>query len=132
MDDVVLAMDGVELAVPEDLTARFRAPVAGSHDAPVRRVDTVFEVVTPGARTSPTRPVSEAFVLDPGACAAGTPTARSSSLARRTAGRPPRGGSASPLDGSGRERSRPRPASHRARRGNRPIRATATGSASWR
>ena len=68
VDDVVLAMDGVELAVPEDLTALLSRSGGGDRTTlRIRRGDTVFEVeLTLGGKDVADAPtVSEAFVLDP-------------------------------------------------------------------
>lgn len=68
MDDVVLAMDGVELAVPEDLTALLSRASGGDRTTlQIGRGDTVFEVeLTLGGKDVADAPsASEAFVLDP-------------------------------------------------------------------
>lgn len=68
MDDVVLAMDGVELAVPEDLTALLSRASGGDRTTlQISRGDTVFEVeLTLGGKDVADAPsASEAFVLDP-------------------------------------------------------------------
>ena len=85
--DVVLAMDGVELAVPEDLTALLSR--SGGSRTTLRILGHMaFEVeLTLGGKDVADAPsVTEAFVLTPRARAArGAPrTARSSSLARPT------------------------------------------------
>ena len=68
IDDVVLAMDGVELAVPEDLTALLSRASGGDRTTlQISRGDTVFEVeLTLGGKDVADAPsASEAFVLDP-------------------------------------------------------------------
>lgn len=68
VDDVVLAMDGVELAVPEDLEALLTRAGGGDRATlKVQRGDTVFEVdLTLGGKDATGAPEArEAFVLDP-------------------------------------------------------------------
>ncbi|MEC8511264.1 MAG: PDZ domain-containing protein [Planctomycetota bacterium] len=68
VDDVVLAMDGVELAVPEDLTALLSRASGGDRTTlQISRGDTVFDVeLTLGGKDVADAPSgSEAFVLDP-------------------------------------------------------------------
>lgn len=68
MDDVVLAMNGVELAVPEDLAALLSRAGGGDRTTlQISRGDTVFEVeLTLGGKDVADAPsAGEAFVLDP-------------------------------------------------------------------
>ena len=68
VDDVVLSLDGVELAVPDDLEALLERAGGGDRvTLNTQRGDTVFEVeVTLGGKGDAGAPkVREAFVLDP-------------------------------------------------------------------
>lgn len=68
VDDVVLALDGVELAVPDDLEALLERAGGGDRvTLKTQRGDTVFDVaVTLGGKGEANAPeVQEAFVLDP-------------------------------------------------------------------
>ncbi len=68
VDDVILEMDGVELAVPEDLEALLRKAGGGARAAlKAQRGDTVFNIeLNLGGKDAASAPsASEAFVLDP-------------------------------------------------------------------
>lgn len=91
VDDVVLAMDGVELAVPEDLTALLSRSGGGDRTTlRIRRGDTVFEVeLTLGGKDVADAPaVSEAFVLDPARSRGAWGTADGAVLVARAADGP--------------------------------------------
>lgn len=68
VDDVILEMDGVELAVPEDLEALLRKASGGARiKLKAQRGDTVFDIdLTLGGKDAAVQPAaSEAYVLDP-------------------------------------------------------------------
>jgi S1-C subfamily serine protease len=67
VDDVVLSLDGTELAVPDDLDALLANASGGDQvQLGVQRGDTVFEVdVTLGGAGGGSASVKEAFALDP-------------------------------------------------------------------
>lgn len=104
--DVVLTMDGVELAVPEDLEALLSRAIGGGRATlGVQRGDTVFDIeLTLGGKDASGAPVAnEAYVLDPARSRGAWGTAGGAVLVARAedgpVGRLPLGARVVALDG---------------------------------